>query len=361
MDRLERIARRILASVYSWYTIEEGKAYAFLDKHSCPCYYVAKFAKNSYRVIEFDSSKFMSQEGRGEFNSILIALKTGSSRMLKEFEDCIKSDKKISAGKAVAPLLSKLGMTLPDFEKMFHTETDFSSGDGLDERKYRNWRLVFEKGTRKPEQVLRLLDKVDGMLGGFSEALSYGIVEIKNDLPPRVLADYNPKNDAMRVKSDSSDGRIYHSFIHELAHRLWFKFMSKEQRALVTDRYGAMKRAPRKRHVFKEGETVELRDGCTFKVMSVDTSSVTASILKAGMETSVKEGDVSVFTNTFDDDDIMRVDGNLFDNGTDMFPSEYSKTSVEEFFSECFAYWRAHELCHSLSAFMKKVFTIVKK
>jgi hypothetical protein len=46
----------------------------------------------------------------------------------------------------------------------------------------------------------------------------------------------------------------------------------------------------------------------------------------------------------------------LFDNGRDLFPSEYSKTSVEEFFSECFAYWRAHELCHSLSAFLKDIF-----
>ena len=360
MTKQERIARRIVASIYSWYVIEDGKAYAFLDKHSRPCYYVAKLAKNSYRVIKFDSAKFSSQEGRGKFNAILVSLKVGNDKMLKAFGECIKSDRRISAGKAVAPLLRELGMTLPEFENLFRTETDFTSGDGLDEKKYREWRLVFEKGTREPKQVLRLLDKIDKMLGGFSKALSYGIVEIKNDLPPRVLADYNPKNDSMRVKSTTSDGRIYHSFIHELAHRLWFKRMSKAQRNEVNEKYEEMKHAPRKRHVFQTGETIELKDGCVFEVVAVDSVSLTANIIKSGMETSVSEGETYVFSNAFDDDDIMRVNDELFDNGDDMFPSEYSRTSVEEFFSECFAYWRAHELCRSLSSFMKDVFTIKK-
>jgi len=180
---------------------------------------------------------------------------------------------------------------------LFNTDTDFSSGRGLDERKHRNWRLVFEKGTRNPEQVLMLLDRVDELLGGFSKALSYGIVEIKNDLPPKVLADYNPKNDSMRVKSDSSDGRIYHCFIHELGHRLWFRLMSKAQRNSVEDRYETMKR---------NGSEVDY--------------------------------------------------GFRADDGSDMFPSEYATTSVEEFFSECFAYWRAGELCSSLSGFLEHIF-----
>lgn len=351
----------LLASVYSWYVIEEGKAYAFLDSHSRPCYYVARFAKNSYRVIKFDGAKFSSQEGRGKFNSILVALKTGKDKLLKQFDDCVKSDKRISAGKAVAPLLRELGMTLPEFENLFRTETDFTSGGDLDERRHREWRLVFEKGTRRPEQVLRLLDKVDRMLGGFTEALSYGIVEIKNDLPPKVLADYNPKNDSMRVKSDSSDGRIYHSFIHELGHRLWFKVMSKEQRSTVEAKYDEMKHAPRKPHVFNEGEVVELKDGCVFSVIASDAASVTVEIIHAGMDTDVQDGETCAFANNFDDDDILRVNDELFDNGTDMFPSEYSKTSVEEFFSECFAYWRAHELCRSLTVFMKDVFTVEGK
>lgn len=297
MDRTERIAKRILASVYSWYTIEDGRAYVFLDKHTRPKYYVCRNASNSYRVIKFDGNAFASRSGRNMLNAILVALKSGNDKMLDAFGEYLKWDRNISAGKAVAPLLDELGMSLPDFENLFHTQTDFTSGSGLDEREHGKWRIVFEKGTRDPEQVIPLLDKVDGMLGGFSKALSYGIVEIKNDMPPKVLADYNPKNDSMRVKSDSSDGRIFHSFIHELGHRLWFKLMSKQQRSRVRERYRSM----------KNGNAI------------VDF-------------------------------------GFGIDDGNDVFPSEYSTTSVEEFFSECFAYWRAHELCGSLSDFMEDIF-----
>ena len=295
-DIQEKIAKRILASIYSWYTIEDGKAYAFLDDRSRPCYYVERNAKNSYRVIKFDKAQFSSQEGRGMFNAILVSLKMGNDKTLKTFKNCIISDRTISAGKAVAPLLDELGMTLPEFERMFRTETDFTSGSGLDERKYRKWRIVFEKGTRSPEQVLPLLDRVEELLGGFSKALCYGIVEIKNDLPPNVLADYTPKNDAMRVKSDSDDERIYHCFLHEISHRLWFKLMSKAQRHSIEDKYRTMKHNPS-----------------------------------------------AVLFNESDEDG-------------DVFPSEYSKTSVEEFFAECFAFWRTNELCESLSKFLKNMF-----
>ena len=48
--------------------------------------------------------------------------------------------------------------------------------------------------------------------------------------------------------------------------------------------------------------------------------------------------------------------GGLLWAGEDVFPSEYSKTSVEEFFAECFAFWRAGELCESLSKFMESIF-----
>lgn len=295
-DRTERIAKRILASIYSWYELEKGRAYAFLDSHSRPCYYVERNAKNSYRVVKFDKAQFSSAKGRGLFNAILVAIKSDDEKLLKTFSGYFVYDRTISAGKAVAPLLEELGMTLPDFERMFHTETDFSSGSGLVERKYRGWRIVFEKGTRSPEQVLPLLDRVDELLGGFSEALSYGVVEIKNDLPPSVLADYNPKNDSMRVKSDSSDGRIYHCFTHELGHRLWFKLMSKAQRHSVESKYMTMMRSP-------------------------------VAELPAG-----------------------------FGDG-DVFPSEYAKSSVEEFFAECFAYWRDGELCDSLSGFLGRIFS----
>lgn len=292
MGKADTIAKRIVASIYSWYTIEDGRAYAFLDGHSLPCYYVEKNAKNLYRVIKFDKTKFSSQHGRGVFNSILVALKTGSDKALKEFQDCIRYDRTITAGKAVAPLLRELGMTVPEFENLFHTGTDFTSGGDLVEKSHRNWRLVFEKGTRSPVQVVALLDRVDELLGGFSDALSYGIVEIKEDLPPRVLADYNPKNDSMRVKSDFSDGRILHEVLHELAHRLWFRRMPREQRKMVKARYEKM----------------------------------------------IHEGGAFPWT------------------GGDVFPSEYSKTSVEEFFAECFAFWRAGELCGSLSKFMESLF-----
>lgn len=356
MDRQERIARRILASVYSWYTIEDGRAYVFLDSHSHPSYYVCRNAKNSYRVVKFEKSKFSSSEGRGILNAILVALKSGDSKLLRTFGDCIKYDRSIPAGKAVAPLLEELGMTLPEFERLFHTETDFTSGRGLDERRHGNWRLVFEKGTRNPEQVVQLLDRVDGMLGGFSKALSYGIVEIKNDMPPRVLADYNPKNDSMRVKSDSSDGRIYHSFIHELGHRLWFKLMSKAQRHSVKDRYDTMRRARKEPHVFNAGERVELTDGMVFDVVSCSQSVLTVKVVSGGMDGKSVEGETLMLSSRFVDDDIRRIDGKVFDNGKDMFPSEYSKTSVEEFFSECFAYWRAHELCERLTKFLEHIF-----
>lgn len=295
MSKADTIAKRIVASTYSWYTIEDGRAYVFLDGHSLPCYYVERNAKNSYRVIKFDKTKFSSQYGRGVFNSILVALKIGSDKALKEFKDCIRYDRMITAGKAVAPLLRELGMTVPEFENLFHTDTDFTSGGDLVEKTHRDWRLVFEKGTRSPSQMMVLLDRVDELLGGFSDALSYGIVEIKEDLPPKVLADYNPKNDSMRVKSDFSDGRILHSFVHELAHRLWFKRMSKEQRRMVDARYGRM------------------------------LHGVNALLLT-------------------DDDDV--------------FPSEYSKTSVEEFFAECFAYWRDGTLCDSLSTFLDLLFGV---
>ena len=297
MDMQDRIARRIVASVYSWYEIDKGRAYAFLDSHARPSYYVARNARNSYRVIKFDKAKFSSQQGRAMFNAVLMALKTGAD--IDAFGDCVRYDRTISAGKAVAPLLRELGMTVPEFESLFRVETDFSSGSGLLERRHPGWRVVFEKGTRSPEQVLPLLDRVDELLGGFSKALSYGIVEIKEDLPPRVLADYNPKNDSMRVKSDFSDGRILHSFIHELAHRLWVRLMSDGQRLSVRRRYMSMKGV--------------------------------AIVVPAG--TGATTG------------------------GADVFPSEYSTSSAEEFFAECFAYWRGGGLCDSLADFMERVFS----
>ena len=293
--RIDCIARRIVASVYSWYTIEEGRAYAFLDRHGEPFCYVERKTGNSYRVVRFRSHAFSGADGKGRLNAVLVGLKNGDDRMLKVFGDCIKWDRELPAGKAVAPLLSELGMTVPEFEKLFNTGTDFSSGRGLLERPHRNWRVVFEKGTRNPESVFGLLDRVDELLGGFADALSYGIVEIKNDLPPKVLADYNPKNDSMRVKSDSSDGRELHSFLHELGHRLWVRLMSKSQRSRVEDRYETMKR---------NGAMVDFG---------------------LGMDES--------------------------------FPSVYSMSSVEEFFAECFAYWRDGSLCPSLKDFLRKVFS----
>ena len=290
----ERMARRLVASVYSWYELDAGRAYAFLDRHAMPRYYVERIAKNAYRVVKFDSAMFASSEGRRIFKLILMSIRSGDD--IDGFSDYIKYDRRISAGKAVAPLLDEIGMTVPEFEHLFHTDTDFgSTGSGLTERKHRNWRVVFEKGTRSPEQVLALLDRVDRLLGGFADALSYGIVEIKNDMPPQVLADYNPKNDSMRVKSDSSDGRELHSFVHELAHRMWVKLMSKNQRAEVRTKYDQM--MDQRRPLFFAEE-----------------------------------------------------------DGVDAFPSEYSMSSAEEFFAECFAFWRGGGLCDSLAEFMEHLF-----
>lgn len=294
MEKEERIARRIVSSTYSWYIIEDGKSYLFLDGKRLPSFYISKNSNNSYRSIEFRRNAFASQEGRNVINAILVALKMDNNRLLKTFSDYIKNDREIGSGKAVAPLAASLGMTIPDFEGLFRVKTDFSSGVGLNEKKYRKWRVVFEKGTKNPESVLSLLDSVDKLLGGFAKAISYGIVEIKNEMPPEVLADYRPKTDSMRVRSDSSDSRMLHSFIHELAHRLWFEKMSKAQRHIVQDKYATMKRS------------------------------------------------ISAYFGNLDEDDV--------------FPSEYSKTSVEEFFAECFSYWRGGGLCSSLSSFISKIF-----
>ena len=81
----ERIARRIVASIYSWYTIEEGRAYAFLDKHAEPFCYVERRTGNSYRVVRFRSHAFSGTDGKGRLNAVLVGLKNGDDRMLKVF------------------------------------------------------------------------------------------------------------------------------------------------------------------------------------------------------------------------------------------------------------------------------------
>lgn len=291
MNIEEHIAKRIVSSIYSWYALEKGYSYLFLNNHSLPSYFIKKQTSKLYHVIRFDATQFSSQEGRNILNSILIALKTNDLSLSKTFKKFIVYDKIVSTSKAIEPLLNELGMTVPEFESLFNTETDFTHGNGVTERKYKKWRLVFERNTKDIEDIIILLNKVDLFLGKFSEFLSYGIVEIKRNMPPKILADYNPKNDSLRIKSNC-DSTMLHEVLHELAHRLWFRRMSRWQRRMVKTRYGKM-----------------LHEG-----------------------------------------------GGLLWAGEDVFPSEYSKTSVEEFFAECFAFWRAGELCKSLSKFMESLF-----
>lgn len=142
-------------------------------------------------------------------------------------------------------LVAKGKMDLSDFNQYYGSMGE--DGEDLSDRikhyTHDKWDIYLDTKTKRGiDEVTSLLDDVSSRLKkkGYGK-LCYGKVLLVDNLGGHTLADYDPKDDLMRIgfkmlKKSNTENQII-STIHELGHRNYFKFLTSKQRSESDGRF----------------------------------------------------------------------------------------------------------------------------
>ena len=353
--RLMKLARTIVSFRYIQY--EQKNKNVFFDGRTNPLYYVKKIQDNKYLVYFFDKkllNTYTKYVRISYVNGILNQIKKSSDSLETYYPQFILKKEIMDTKELAVFMIKNLNMSNHDFENEFFDKIqNFEEQEDFKKYKYRDWQIILQSGVKDIEQVYKLLNEVENKCRKFSELL-YGVVEVKKKLEGNTLADYSNNGDYMRIKADRADRDFVKSFIHELGHRLWYKFLNNNQRFQIQRKYYDMLRNEQQIELNK-GDLIETKDG--YVVQFIDKTPGryrTMLINKPKRIRRFQIGDVIVFKN-LNYQNIEKINHKKLQMEEFDFPTSYSKKNEKQFFSECFSYWMIGGLNKNLINFFESV------
>jgi hypothetical protein len=187
-----------------------------------------------------------------------------------------KDNKKLTKKQLFDLLVTQGKLNMDWFEKVYGPMGD--EGGKISERvtlyKYGPWQIYLDINTKRSvDEVQRLLDNVTSELKkkGYGK-LCYGKVLMVDDLGGWKLADYVIAKDYLRLgfkllKKTNVQNQII-STIHELGHRNYFKFITKEQRSKSDEMYDAIQGVTKGLHPHIDDEVLYRKTGDVFKIVN---------------------------------------------------------------------------------------------
>lgn len=248
----------------------------------------------------------------------------------------------------------KLGMD--HFSKYFGPMDE--EGEDISERvkhfKHGNWDIYLDVKTKRGiDEVIQLLDDSSKDLArrGYSK-LCYGKVFMVDNLGGKILADYNEKNDTMRIgfkmlkKSNSQNQKT--AFIHEIGHRNYFKFLNPSQRGENKIRYIKESKFSSKENPHSGDTLVGMRSGDKWKVENTQYKrnlKYVVQLIELGENTKLKTKDLN--QKFLIDDKFIGVDFIVEGHGDSVntfFPRPYGLVDEYEFYAVLWESWFQNKL-----------------
>lgn len=306
---------------------------------------VAEFTKrwyNTYDVKSLDSRAKKSLEqniARRLKKHVEIYINRGAFNKFSHYDEkaIIAKKEKMNKQQLFNYLVVKSKYGEGDFINLYGN-VDISGGSNI--VKHNQWEIIFDDALKiDPKGVINLLDKVETTLKAKKMGkLAYGKVYIVDRLSGKALADYNWTTDVVRLGQRRKSEELRH-FIHELGHRLHYKFLTKDQDKAIKETFYEV--AKSKTSAAVGDELIEATTGNTYKVTDIKYTRssklyiVNLLILgensprkfKVGQSYQIPSGMVG---------SQLQVVGKGSPNDS-YFPTAYGRTDHYEFFSELFA------------------------
>lgn len=201
-------------------------------------------------------------------------------------------------------LVTKGKLNMPTFEKLYGSMGD--EGEDISERvkhyKHGKWDIYLDVKTKRGvDEVIQLLDDASKDLAkkGYSK-LCYGRIIMVDNLGGTILADYSEQDDIMRVgfkmlkKSNAQKQKI--SFIHEIGHRNYYKFLTPKQRAESDSKFFSEVKLSAPKSSPKSGEVLVSKTyGDRYKVEKLNykrTLKYQVQLIELGENTKTKSKDL---------------------------------------------------------------------
>lgn len=183
--------------------------------------------------------------------------------------------------------------------------------------------IIF-KGDNNLNQnfINELYQKLNGLIGNNNlKQTLYGIVEIKNKFNKNAIGDYSSKQDIIRIGDDLSS---LSTFIHELGHRWYYKFASKQQIKAFKELYDNC-----------NGKQIQLNKGDKVKYDWGEEYIYEGTALGSMMMKSIQDNKLHFFK-LISTRSMTEINGQKVEKYN--FPSNYSKTKFTEFVAVCIEY-----------------------
>ncbi len=245
----------------------------------------------------------------------------------------IKKDEVIEKPELYGILVGKERFHHSTFIELFGEVED--TGKSISQGKHNKWIFRWETKTKfDVEGLTKIIDEVEERLRskGFDN-LAYGELSITGSLGSK-YADYLPESDYVRVSSKSINvGQGIHSFIHELGHRLWYKFLDIDKKREVDNKYRNLMKD--KIDINKGDTVIEKSTGKEYEVEGVFGNSL-----------SVKNDEGKIFITKIDNINkgFLEIKGKEKSDSDLYFSRDYSKKNTEEFFADSFMIYIMDEI-----------------
>lgn len=233
---LTLLGERLAINKMSWFSQTQGVLWTYSRGYH-PNAIISGGADKDYNIIVLKSNK-------GEIRHSLSGNDLGTTtqatmdRYLNTAKDSGilgKSYMNLSAPKFLQTLTNDLGVNHAVVIKLFPELTSVEQENKIAAGSFEVLPLSDKDGKTISEFALAVekILRAEGF-----EKLCYGKLFSTASLGGQAIADYSVGTDTVRVSNKAKKGdEAIRVFIHELGHRLWYKFMTKEQQKAVQDKY----------------------------------------------------------------------------------------------------------------------------
>jgi len=244
-------------------------------------------------------------------------------------------------------LVVKNKMELSFFEPLFG-EIEATKSESIEEYNYKDWNILVDVKTKyDTASITKLLDKVESALRSKGMGkLAYGSVFVHPTLPGGDMADYDESKDSLRLRSKGLKGtsRQVYDVLHELAHRNWSKFASKQLKSMMIKKYRMSEFAePTSRDLkLNIGDVIiDKSAGDKYEVLECGYVDVIVELIETTKRRQRSIGKkYKIFTKTIATDSLT-IEGKKKPDldYSSYFPTSYSQTDYEEMYAELFSVW----------------------
>jgi len=310
---------------------------------------------------------------------VMSTKKIGDPFWLNDYPDVAKIHMFTDRAKFFKFMTTDLGMPLASFTKFFGEEPE----DHTEFEQFRNIRVFFPDNIQKnnKKKMLGMLADFDTMLSAHGLNYLFDATDIMfTRLSGKVVGKYMPSTKDIRIKPlVKSSHTIVHTIIHEYGHKMWYEFMPDNIKREIIGQFSEVRKAghsyastsdleSRKDELFSElkvgmqvdykGRKRGYKQASPFLVHTIEPSGKVKLSSHQDPNQPYLSGPVGFLLNSqwsIPDVNTDYQKSNDHVVKSEWFPSHYSQTDAEEWFSELFGYYILDMLQGEPAEWMAKI------